>query len=504
MKKIFTYCALCLFFYSGLANAYIYSMVLTGNADGSQWKLQLPPSASTLDSYLTNVAQNHNTLFGVGMYDYDEPSIYGSRSDDGGTTWSPAYMTGAGFILSGIAGNDKGWVLIGNNNMGGYDYPYMQFSPDGVNWNYEHPQPPSDCGNLSRFSGIVTDGTQFVATAFCDEIFSQRHGQPGTLTSTDGTNWNWSYNIPPIMQNKDASFNSIFWDGKEFLILATEPDKTPVIMSSLNNHDWTIINVPAEIKSLNSISTSGDTWLAIGTYDNNGKNAPVILKSNDHGTTWNLQKNLPENIVQLNSIKHNDTVWTIAANASAGGNNTVPVILVSKDATNWSQASLPFAISGPAEKSAVNDLLWSGTQWIAVGGYDADAIGCRALKKIGYWYGPLQGPTQKISVQVFEISNTDMKKNGKNDYDIRGDIQYTDDGGGTFGFGPFYGTCSDNNDGSLQFQLSFNNGASIAGARKSTTDNIVITGGWLPDSSGGGATYTGPLSPHDPEKKSKK
>ncbi|SRR5579883_242936 len=487
-----------LFLFSGAAVADTNALILVSNQDGTQWTQEISglyPLAHNVDN-LSRIAQYNNNFITVGDTGVSWMASLGFYSLDG-VNWNSSTFQHMPSTISGLAVNNQGWVAVGGDSSGNAQ---LAISGDIDNWRFTSIS-YDQCASVKKINGVQANDSTFLAFISCHN-YGPDATLPTLLTSTNGLDWfRTQTTLPPEMQDEKASFNNAYWDGKQWILFATKADNTPLLYTTSDLKTLTPIALPAEINSLQSISTNDDLWLMTGTYNNAGNNAAVILSSKDKGASWTLQKTFPVAIMQFNKITRNDTTW-MAVGSGGQIHNSFPVVLSSKDGTNWQQASLPWKAIGASDNVALNDIVWDGKRWIAVGSFDQNATGCLALNKIGHWVGPLSSTETTDHIKVTDLSiSVDPSKKTNSSFNINSSIQYDDDYTSGWMLGTFYGTCNEHDDGSIDFSMAMDSW-SISGTRKSPADLQLALNAKLADNfSDQGHDYSGTVTPKDQRKK---
>lgn len=202
-------------------------------------------------------------------------------------------------------------------------------SPDGIDWR-------STASGSLFLHAIAAGGGQYVAVGL----------DGGIQTSTDTVNW--QTRSSPISEPLWAVIWADDGAGGQFVAVGGTWDGTPdggdgVVVTSPDGITWTQQSVPATVTtSLDAVTWDGQRFVAAGYYG-------TVLTSTD-AVTWTVQSSgSDERLISLAS-----GAGTVVATGQSGS------ILTSPDGVAWSVARMP-------DGSSIDDVKWTGTQFVAVG-----------------------------------------------------------------------------------------------------------------------------------------
>jgi photosystem II stability/assembly factor-like uncharacterized protein len=257
-------------------------------------------------------------------------------STNGGVTWNyktqvsvPNQIALTNPALLSIAWSGTRFVAVG---FGGCIY----YSPDGVTWTYTQPVTPLTL-NLNK---VLWTGTQFVAV-----------GESGNVvTSVDGITWTKQPTI--TYANVLVSLTNLTWTGNKLVGI----NGAGQVFESLNSGvSWTYLSTITDpagfIPALKSIAWNG-TKLVVVT--GNGE----IFDSTNGGSIWTYRAQ----VVLPNTIT-NPTLLSVTWSGSVSKFATVGFggcIYYSADGITWTAVQ-------PLSGFNLNDVIWTGTQFVAVG-----------------------------------------------------------------------------------------------------------------------------------------
>lgn len=489
-------------------------LLLIGSADGSTWSEQVSTTGIYQGIFFGKLTFVQNKIFtSTEIYNPYGYIIDGlAETSDFGKTWNTLGVNpGAKKIavkLKGSQGPNEifmpeadglNWISAGMEE----SYGFINYSAiDGKYWYSLYPQDqiPS-CNQFAYLNDLSFDGKNYAVLASCLGGTSPLpYPQQGILISQDTANWQWQPSFPASVQGSDVSnFNSIRWDGSQWVVLGNDNQNNAVILTSPDLNTWKTYALPTSMTSLSSVFMNKNQWIAVGL----GNNSPVILQSLDAGSTWNSETNLPSGWSSINRVNFANSTWVIVGSrVSTGG--TSPALAISHDGINWQDEKLPINILLPSAHSTISDVIWTGSQWIAAGNYENNPtpvmVGCDFFNQLN-WTGQLTSPSDHANVSGFSFQKEALTKNS---YAISGSIHYVDDSGANFGTNNLSGTCTDQSDGSATFSLSGDRYYSISGSHQNAYDaTITITQSSLLTSNGQTQNFQGQLAMSSGAKKLK-
>ena len=467
---------------STIANA--VPVVLTSDASGTKWVSVRSNSFTDDGAELLKLTQKENTLIAAMRNFYGLPMV--AKSVDKGATWTTAFIQTTTFIPLGVSANDKG-IIIGGNSQ--YGNPYVNNSVDGDGWQGSSISFSYDCENLQKLTGFAANSSTMLLSGLCQYLNNstgQTYSRATLLTSSDGASRSWQVvnTLPQELQTDGAAINFVQWIKDKWFVLATTSTNQLVILTSVDMNAWTMMTVPHEVKALTSIAANGDEYVAIGKLNTAES---VIMHSIDQGKNWTLKTFSKDQT--FNQIRYSGS-WIIVG--KSGEKETRLLMLISKDGITWANADLPIKVTNPSTISTLNDVIWTGEKWIAIGAYDSSKSGCVGLRNLK-WTGKLQAAQSIISVTNFNAWS-DGKTKDNVTYDGNAAIEYTGSEGGQFGFGVFDGTCVESADEqTMNLSLVFK-GRSINAIFNAADKAMKITSSCLPDEHSNCMNFTGTLS----------
>lgn len=300
-----------------------------------------------------------------------------SRTLVTGVSWSSVSTAVAtvdsGGLAAGVAVGSS-TVTATTGGLSGSTVLTVTPTPPGVTWTFDLSSPvmvPCNSGLGCSFvnfevTSVVWSGSQFMAVANDGGIFS----------SPDGVTW--TTRVPgPDRSGPGSDLRGVAWSPTLLRFVAV--GNGYVMTSSDLGVSWTpITTAPISGKILNGVTRSGTQFVAVG----NG----AILTSPD-GLTWTARA--PGTGASLRSVVWNGSQyvavgdvtltsldgaqWAREADGATGwngiawsGRQFVEVgsagdIRTSPDGTTWT--------AGPVQPMSLDDaVIWTGTQWVAVGG----------------------------------------------------------------------------------------------------------------------------------------
>ena len=178
---------------------------------------------------------------------------------------------------------------------------------------------------------VAWGGGTFVAT-----------GSLGALVSSnDGTTWR-SHSSGLI-----ADFNRVRWMGSEYLVVGRDETGKNVVATSSDGRVWSASYPPAGVPpaEMLDVARGAPGYVAVG--------ASATIAFSADGSTWQIVASGPSDAPRLNSV-----TWGGGRFVAVGSSGTV---LASWDGEEWMASD-----SGTARDLA--DVVWTGTQYVAVGG----------------------------------------------------------------------------------------------------------------------------------------
>jgi hypothetical protein len=183
---------------------------------------------------------------------------------------------------------------------------------------------------------IVWGGGTFVAA-----------GSLGALASSnDGMTWR-TYSSGVI-----GDFTHVRWTGTEYLVVGRDEAGQNVVATSHDGRMWSASYPPTAVPSVEllDVARGAPGYVAVGVHT-------TIAFSAD-GSTWQIVASGPADAPRLNSV-----TWGGGRFVAVGSSG---IILTSLDGEGWTP-------SDAATTSDLADVVWTGTQYVAVGGRHAGA-----------------------------------------------------------------------------------------------------------------------------------
>lgn len=293
--------------------------------DGYTW------SAGTVPANLATQAIQ-DVAFGNGMYvavTFFGNSIY---SLDGYSWSTPSYMAMPRYA-NGITFGNGMFVAVGSAGIAD-PYAGIMTSVDGYTWTRQ--TSPTTNG----LSDVIWTGTQFVAVGMNETI----------LTSANGTTWT-SQTTPATTD----TLNAIASNGTTLVAVGgTLPSALSAVLTTTDGGMTWIQQLTGIIQgTIYDVTWTGTQFVAVGTGDwTTGQN---IMTSPD-GVTWTKQTSGQPFGAILRGITADTTSGLMIAVGNGGD------ILTSTDGITWSNRKNDVAAS-----TSLGDILWTGTQYVAVG-----------------------------------------------------------------------------------------------------------------------------------------
>lgn len=333
---------------------------ISTSTDGVVWTRSTVLDYTGWDNLLS-VAFNGSQVVAVG-------SSGNYSSSDDGLTW--AVTPNTGYYATGIASDGSQFAAVG--------YGFIKTSADGVTWTEQ---------DIGGFTGQIVDitwnGTQFVAVGGGniaipqDTVFTSYDGiawniqavdlggQPlnaigandsqllaagmngAMLTSFDAVTWT-SQTSTQTMHN----INAVIWTDGQFVAAGSlGRSDSGSILTSRDGVTWTAQNIP-DVGGIGALTWGNGQFVALGA--NVAADNQVILTSAD-GVTWDAQAldlRVDGSLSLLRSI-----AWGAGLYVALGGDTG---IVTSEDAVTWTVLPL-------VDKSSLKDIIWTGSQFVAVG-----------------------------------------------------------------------------------------------------------------------------------------
>lgn len=335
-------------------------LILISDANGIEWTQNYSDEMYAVP-ILNNITQKDGSIFILG-----NNAIL--QSNDQGSTWKLGYTFPQLTYPFGISANNYG-IMVGTNQL---SKTYLNYSNDNLNsWKQTGYYEPG-CGFIEKPNKLAASPDTFLLIGKYNCYWSTPSGEtailPIAVKSIDGTTWTKILSLPDSINTNDTSFDNIIWSGAEWFLLVTK-NKKIMLLTSKNTDIWTEIIIPNKIKTITEIATNGYQWIASGTYEDNGAIKNMLLKSENQGKSWIFINDISPSIT-INKIHFNKNRWV--AVGKSGENENVPVILTSTDGSHWQQAKLPAKVMQPTIISSLDDIIWTGTKWIAIGTYSDD------------------------------------------------------------------------------------------------------------------------------------
>lgn len=420
MKIMHILGTLCLLIWSTVSFA-INPMIAIGNPDGTKWQSKSGPDHSIMYA----VTQNNKDLIAVGsqVTDVDE-NIAVFKSLDAGSTWNllSGYLKADGRLTHVIANNGN-LVALGT-------HAQVLYSADnGAAWTKPVSLPEEASPNRDViFHAIASNGkTLFAAGNYLMYPGSESDWRPLLLMKSDDDGKTWqslSASLPKGIFN-EGIIKAITWDGTQWIMAgrysASLNENPYFLMTSSDSKNWNLLNLNIELHDPTDIIIKGKEWTI---YDGLTHR---ILKSHDQGKTWDKPYSpFPYQCTYQLKIQSNGQSWVAAGGKYSGPgclpeSLIFPVMYASKDGIHWKQQPLPHAIITYLGHAVFNDVLWNGSNWVAVGSYVKPESGCRSYG--GLFIGTLKAGATQATVKQFGFT-TYLQATPSNKYETGGAIGY--------------------------------------------------------------------------------
>lgn len=331
-------------------------------------------------SSLSNV---YKGTFGAGLFVAGTDNL-GIAVSGNGVNWSLAFTSGTVYAaIYDVAWNGSLFVAVGGISSSFFT------SPNGLNWTAR------SIGSSNIFYGVAWNGSLFVAVSLTGAILTSPDGITWTsrtsgttqvlrsvkwanglwvvvgyggviLTSPDGVTWT-SRSSGTVQSFLCVSWNGTFWLAIGANGAASTSSNgttwsafTPVGLTSLGLNDllWSGTEWVGCVSNNTFTSSDGVTWTTRSTAGRNGQGlqsngsrvtvtGSVMGYSDNGGTTWTFKTDRFTSTAY--SIVYVNGAYYVGSNGIYKSNNGY----------QWSQVlSLP--------SSAVQDIAWNGTQFLAV------------------------------------------------------------------------------------------------------------------------------------------
>ena len=241
------------------------------SADGLNWttnQLTVPVTGFGSEPLAAQIVTTTGGTFLVGSFIYAtsmSADMFMFSSSDG-VHWTTNAL---GNIITGTEGFAYSFFMTGNKELiacGQATQPFLQFSPDGVNWAFTNFYLPF----IHNSAGAYGNGTYVIV------------GPGGNLVSTDAQNWSTQGYKPPSATGPTSTFNSIAFSNGTYVVATSSS-----FVESTNDSVYTIeSNTP----SLSSVVSFGTNFVGVGS------SGQIYTSSNgfswtqrNSGTTDNLR-----------------------------------------------------------------------------------------------------------------------------------------------------------------------------------------------------------------------
>ncbi|RMH17480.1 MAG: hypothetical protein D6698_08305, partial [Gammaproteobacteria bacterium] len=251
-------------------------------------------------------------------------------------TWQTVNPSPQGNDLNGIVSDASQYVAVGNKGV-------ILTSTNGITWNLQ------ESGTRQNLTAVTYNGNAnsplFVAVGFAGTI----------LTSSDGATWNGA------VSGTRRNLHGVGWSSTKALFLAVGDGGE--VLSSPDGVTWTAQSSGVG-NSLRSVLWDGNQFL-VGADRSATGGGTVILTSPD-GVQWTshaLTRTINGNPAP---VEITDGVRSIASNGAAtptlvATGNSGLVLTSTNNGITWNFHSM-------GTTNTVSDVLWDGTQFIAVTG----------------------------------------------------------------------------------------------------------------------------------------
>jgi len=143
--------------------------------------------------------------------------------------------------------------------------------------------------------------------------------------------------IPAVCNQQSTSDDDTPVASGTFIAVGTtSAQDEPVVMKSSNGESWTDVSAAAisasAVAMLQGIATDGSRWVAVGV-DSNDLTTPVIITSDNAGTSWTARTPDPATNAFLFAV-----CWTGSMFIAVGTNGgSDPIVMTSPDGATWTQ-----------------------------------------------------------------------------------------------------------------------------------------------------------------------
>ena len=327
------------------------SPVVWLSANGTTWRrlggtqLTLAAGAGRVTG-ISGAAANGGVILLSGTEAGAAPGSGMWRSADGGTTWTPVTLPGAGAAVSGVAPLSAGFVAVRPAQVGGFARAAVYTSPDGATWHQSAVLATAD--NAPLAVGLVSGGPGgAVVTGQADGFdiaFLSRNGV--TWTGTDPIGGAAAELVTGVAltaagQALVAGTGTGAAAGQPLLtLIGAQGGPLHIAISAITGA------VQAEV-AVNAVGASAATQVAAGSADG----YPALWLSTDGGSTWQRATGTTTAVLtrpgleQLTGVAHGAAGW-LAVGGGVAGAAAHPVVVDSADGGTWSAADGAAAYAG--------------------------------------------------------------------------------------------------------------------------------------------------------------
>jgi photosystem II stability/assembly factor-like uncharacterized protein len=216
------------------------------------------------------------------------------RSEDGGDTWTPAHISGAGNVdFRGVQTFDGKTVYVMSSGEGEQSRIYKS-ADGGATWEMQY---------VGKRKSFFLDALVCSDDKHCFALSDPVDGKFLVLSTTDGSHWKElpREHMPAALPQEGAfaaSNSGLLLYGKSELYFGTGGTKARVFHSMDLGESWTVSETPIRSgkssQGIYSIVRAGDTVVVMGgDYTEPNKREKTAAYSKDEGASWQLAEEMP-------------------------------------------------------------------------------------------------------------------------------------------------------------------------------------------------------------------
>ena len=365
------------------------------STDGIHWTRH---ESDDKDRSFSKVVYGKGLFLGIGHGSNHGIPVWSSKD---GVNWSQANVIRMGASFRDVVFTGKRFVLISDN---GNDYNLykgsLATSEDGLTWKVHTKALADGTRMLAWGNGVLLAITDHAIYKSKDGITWQKTTPPikGTLntiryangmfvvaadnaliSTADGTKWN-------VNSTPNTQWFGIVWVNNRFFVSSTEVHGTaPAYTTSKDGKSWTRMKVPNKDLYIGDIKFEDSKYIA-RSYSGHFASAD--------GVTWKQTKVIEHTpIIVFNSTIGDGKLVSVGGYNNGFGSTSWGFIRL--DATG--QATY----HSEDDKGPLNDVIWTGKQFVAVGDY-----GIMMTSKDGAKWTEVASPTKESMNRIIKAKDT--------------------------------------------------------------------------------------------------